>query len=104
MSSPDQYASGQNADIEARYHSEQKKKMIMEAGGMDVYKGKPELWSVLDESFPEQDRIRTQLEIKDARLMNELYHSTDAIIKAKQLQLDQTEAEVVPVPVRTKYE
>lgn len=83
---------------------DQLKKEIINKGYEDVYVGKPELWSVLDESYPKEERVKKQLEIKDVRLQSQLYEQMDGLIKADQLRLKTTTPERIPAIIGSKYE
>lgn len=52
----------------------------MARGSRTVYEGNPEFWSVLDESFPKEQRLRKQLEVRDVRLQRLLFEQTERVL------------------------
>lgn len=65
-----------------------------------VYEGTPEFWSVLDESFPREQRLRKQLEIKDIRLQRALFEQTERVLATWQPETDEHVEKELPT---TKY-
>lgn len=71
---------------------------------MDIYKGKPELWNVLDETESNQQRVKMQQEIKDPRVVKQLYQQIDSFLEIQAEVIGKKQNEKLEVPIKTKYE
>ena len=39
---------------------------------MEVYRGKPKIWNVLDNSYDSEQKVKSQLDVNDPKLMRTL--------------------------------
>ena len=84
--------------LESEIQNFEKKKKI------EVYKGKPETWNVLDSTVDENSRLRAQREVKDVRVMKQMYDQIDNIIIDKEEIMKKKFKEEIDYPIKTKYE
>ena len=73
------------------------------AGKINVYKGKPKLWNVLDNSYDADQKVKSQLDVNDSKLVRVLTnHGLDLKDKNRNIESD-AEDDVLVVPTKTKY-
>jgi hypothetical protein len=80
------------------------KKHEREKGFVEINSGKPENWAVLDESFPAEDRLKKQVEIKDSVIQDALYEHVGGIVLSEEGILKKEWNDKAPVPVASQYE
>ena len=71
---------------------------------IEVYKGKPETWNVLGSSADEASKLRAQKEVKDVRILKQMYDQIDSVILDKNEILKTNFKEEIEYPIKTKYE
>ncbi len=75
----------------------------MKNGKLDVYKGKPKLWSVLDESYSAEQKKAMQMNINDARIAKSLDADSMTLRKRGEEGESDLEEDVIRMPIKTKY-
>ena len=88
---------------EADHHN---MKMIQDRekyGRVDVYKGKARLWSVLDESYNEDQKYKTQLNINDPSMVKSISQDSLSLEKRGDTVERPEEDDTIPSPTKTKY-
>lgn len=91
------------SNFEATFAYDLERKRAREKGAEPTYVGKPEMWTVLDETVPDPVRLQKQIEIQDPKIRNQLFEQIDGIILEKDV-LHREWKEEVPTPVVSRYE
>lgn len=75
----------------------------MKKGKVDVYKGNPKIWNVLDNSYDPEQKVRSQLDVNDQRIVKTLGDSGLTVKgKSKDIESD-VEEDIESLPSKTKY-
>ena len=70
---------------------------------MDVYRGNPKIWNVLDNSYDSEQKIRSQLDVNDQKLVRTLTEE-GLTVKSREKDMESdVEDNVEVVPTKTKY-
>ena len=75
----------------------------MKAGKLQVYKGNPKVWQVLDESFQTETRKRAQLDINDSKVITALSRNSDIQKRKEDAMVSDAEEDFIEIPIKTKY-
>ena len=94
----------QNAQLETNQFLEDSIRKFEKEKKINVYKGKPEKWNILGHSADESSKLKLQKEIKDVRILRQLYDQVDNIIQDKEEILNKKQREEMDYPIKTNYE
>lgn len=92
------------SDFEVNFAYDLERKRALDRQHEPTYVGKPEMWTVLDETVPDPVRLQKQIEIQDPIIRNQLFEQVDGIIKANDGVLSKDWKEEVATPVVSQYE
>lgn len=104
--------------VDSKEHSERWRMMAMESiavmeaerdrlkkvGKEKVYRGKPELWRVLDPSFDPAAVRSVQENINDARVVKVISREDTTLAEKKERDMESdAEKDFIELPIKTKY-
>lgn len=72
-------------------------------GKIDVYKGKARLWSVLDESYNEEQINKTQLNVNDPNMVKSISGDSLSLEKNRNIAERREEEDIISSPTKTEY-
>lgn len=97
----DEKALDSNAEAQYILASEIKKRM--KSGKIEVYKGNPKIWNVLDNSYDVEQKVKSQLDVNDQKLMR-TFTEDGLALKSKTDDMESdVEDSYETVPTKTKY-